>query len=270
MTKPESPSREFRVRSLSFGQAEDGELPRSLPVEAPIAIEVCGVGYAVMMATPADLRDYAIGFAIAEGLAGGPDQIEDIHAHPTEGGWILRIRLPPDHADRIFDRVRKRVSESSCGLCGVENIQQVLRPLPRIAARIATDRGAIERALTALWAHQPLAQATGAVHAAAFCTPEGRIVRVREDVGRHNALDKVIGALASDGIDPAAGFMLLSARCSYELVEKVVRVGCPMLVTVSAPTTLAAERAAACGLTLVALARPDSALVVCDEAGNIA
>ena len=124
--------------------------------------------------------------------------------------------------------------------------------------------------MAALPDHQPLSRATGAVHAAAFCTSDGRIVAAREDVGRHNALDKLVGALALDGVDPATGFILLSARCSYELVQKTVRAGCPMLVTISAPTSLAVERAVAAGLTLVALARADNALVLNDPHGSIA
>ncbi len=162
------------------------------------------------------------------------------------------------------------MSESSCGLCGIENIEEVLRPLPPVTARIATDRTAIANALMALPDHQPLGRATGAAHAAAFCSPAGAIELAREDVGRHNALDKLIGAMARAGIDPASGFILLSARCSYELVEKTVRAGCPMLVTISAPTSLAVERAADAGLTLVALARTDAALIVGDPHGMIA
>ena len=137
----------------------------------------------------------------------------------------------------------------------------MLRPLPPVTARIQVERQAISRALAALPEHQPLSRETGAVHAAAFCRPDGNVVLAREDVGRHNALDKLIGAMARQSIDPATGFFLLTARCSYELVEKTVRAGCPMLVTISAPTTLAAERAAKAGLTLVTLARPDAALV---------
>jgi FdhD protein len=254
------------VRRIGLGEPGDAGLVRAVPVEAPVSIEVCGIGYAVMMATPSDLQDYAVGFALSEGLVDGPDQIRSVEAHPIEGGWALRIWLPSERTERALERARKRVSESSCGLCGIENIEEVLRPLPSITARIAVDRAAIAAALASLDDHQPLGRATGAVHAAAFCSPEGAIRLAREDVGRHNALDKLIGALARGGIDPASGFILLSARCSYELVEKTVRAGCSMLVTISAPTSLAAERAAAAGLTLIALARPDSALVI---SGNV-
>ena len=258
------------VRRLGLGEPGDAELTRSIAVEAPVSVEVGGIGYAVMMATPTDLDDYAVGFALGEGLVESADQIGRIDAQPIEGGWALRIWLPPERNTIALERARKRVSESSCGLCGIENIEQVLRPLPPVTARIATDRGAIAAALAALRDHQPLGRATGAVHAAAFCSPAGEIRLAREDVGRHNALDKLIGALARAGIDPATGFILLSARCSYELVEKTVRAGCPMLVTISAPTSLAATRAAEAGLTLVTLARADSALVVSDPHGMIA
>ena len=257
------------MRRLDFAGTDDAATLRDLPIEAPVSVEVCGIGYAVMMATPSDLEDYAIGFALGEGLVETAAQIRSIDVHPVEGGVALRIWLPPERTEKALERARKRVGESSCGLCGMENIEQVLRPLPAMAARIATDRAAIAAALAALPDHQPLGRATGAAHAAAFCSPNGDILRVREDVGRHNALDKLIGALSRDGIDPGGGFILLSARCSYELVEKTVRAGCPMLVTISAATSLAAERAIAAGLTLVTLARADSALIVGDPHGMI-
>lgn len=258
------------VRRLGLAEPGDAELTRSIAIEAPVSVEVGGIGYAVMMATPADLEDYATGFALNEGLVETADQIGRVDVHPIEGGWALRIWLPPERNAIALERARNRVSESSCGLCGIENIGEVLRPLPAVTARIATDRSAIAAALATLADHQPLGRATGAAHAAAFCSPAGDIRLAREDVGRHNALDKLVGALARTGIDPASGFILLSARCSYELVEKTVRAGCPMLVTISAPTSLATERAAAAGLTLVTLARPDSALIVCDAHGMIA
>lgn len=257
------------VRRLGFDELGDNDLVRSIAIEAPIAIEVGGIGYAVMMATPSDLEDYGIGFALGEALVEKPSEIEGIDVHRADGGFVLRIWLSAGHRNLALERARTRVSESSCGLCGIENIENVLRPLPKVTARIATDRNAIARALEALSDHQPLGKATGAVHAAAFCAADGNISLVREDVGRHNALDKLIGALARSGQSAASGFILLSARCSYELVEKTVRAGCPMLVTISAPTSLAAERAGNAGLTLVALGRRDSALIVCDAHGMI-
>lgn len=259
---------DLSVHRLGFGEVADRDLHRSVPIEAPVSIEVCGIGYAVMMATPSDLEDYATGFVLNEGLARA-GEIEEIDIDEVQGGWAVRIWLPRDRAHTVFERARTRVSESSCGLCGMDNIEQVLRPLPKITARIKTNRVAMARALSSLREWQPLGRATGAVHAAAFCDPAGRILCVREDVGRHNALDKLVGALARAAINPAAGFFLLSARCSYELVEKAVRAGCPMLVTVSAPTSLAVERAKAAGLTLVTLARADSALVVNDAQAMI-
>jgi len=247
---------------LGLQRPGDVRLTRSVPIEAPVAIEICGIGYAVMMATPFDLVDYAIGFALGEALVARADEVLGTQVHAVAGGWVIRVNLPPEGAAKAMERARVRVTESSCGLCGIENIEQVLRPLPAVTARIAADRRAIAQALAELADHQPLGRATGAVHAAAFCTPDGAIAMAREDVGRHNALDKLIGGLARSSIDPATGFFLLTARCSYELVEKTVRAGCPMLVTISAPTTLAVERAKGAGLTLVTLARPDAALVV--------
>lgn len=259
----------MRIKELRFDGAPDREIDRNIVVEVPVSVEICGISYAVMMATPTDLHDYGVGFALAEGLIDRADQIDGIEIVPLVGGCALRIWLPEPARTRVLERARMRVSESSCGLCGIENIEEVLRPLPPVTAMISTDREALSRALVAIHDHQPLGRATGAVHAAAFCAPDGTVLCAREDVGRHNALDKLIGALARSSIDPKAGFVLLSARCSYELVEKTVRAGCPMLVTISAPTSLAFERARAARLTLVSLARSDSALIICDEKGMI-
>ncbi|MEQ8311757.1 MAG: formate dehydrogenase accessory sulfurtransferase FdhD [Sphingopyxis sp.] len=258
------------VERLGLGTPGDAAIERCVAVEAPVSVEVGGIAYAVMMATPADLEDYAVGFALSEGLIGTPADMRRVDVQPIEGGWALRLWLTAERNAAALERVRTRVSESSCGLCGIANIEEMLRPLPPVTACISAGRAAIAAALAALEAHQPIGRATGAVHAAAFCAPDGAIRLVREDVGRHNALDKLIGAMARAGIGAGDGFILLSARCSYELVEKTVRAGCPMLVTISAPTSLAAERAAAAGLTLVALARPDAALVVADPQGMIA
>jgi FdhD protein len=241
-------------------------LVRELAVECPVAIEVNGIGYAVMMATPADLEDYALGFALSEGLVASAADLLDVAIAEIARGVILRLTLAPERAAPIHERVRMRVSEGSCGLCGLESIDEVLRPLPWVGPGRTIAPEAIQAALAALPAHQELGGRTGATHAAAFCSPTGEIRLAREDVGRHNALDKLVGALARGGIDPGSGFMLVSARCSYELVEKAVRAGCPVLVAISAPTSLAAERAQAAGLTLIALARQDTMLVLGDTA----
>jgi len=258
------------VVRMGLGQPGRDAVERPIATEAPIAFEYNGLAYAVMMASPADLHDFAVGFTLSEGLAASLAEIADIACAEVAGGWILRITLAPDHAAPLADRVRLRVAEGSCGLCGLESIEQVLRPLPPVTARISVTPHAIARALAGLADHQPDGKATGALHAAAFCAPDGTTLMAREDVGRHNALDKLLGAMAQGGLDPCTGFILLSARCSYELVEKTVRAGCPLLVTISAPTTLAVERAQAADLTLLALARPDSVLICNDPHDTIA
>lgn len=257
-------------RSLSYllptGRVEQAERP--LAVEAPISIEYNGIAYAVMMASPADLEDFAIGFSLSEGVIVQAEDIRSIEAMRTEHGWLLRIDLPADRMEPVIERARMRVSEGSCGLCGLENLEQMLRPLLPITALPKADAAAIFRALGNLPQLQPLTQETGAAHAAAFCAHDGTILSVREDIGRHNAFDKLLGALARTRQDTADGFVLLTARCSYELVEKAIIAGCPLLVTISAPSTLAVDRAFAHGLTLVALARSDSALIVADPHGQ--
>ncbi len=240
---------------------------RAVAVERPVAVEVNGLGYAVMMATPADLADFACGFAFAERLIDTPADIVAVDEHDAGTGQILRLTLIPERAGRVVERVRHRVSESSCGLCGLENLEQALRPLPTVTAVCTAADSAIFAALAALRDHQPLNRATGAAHAAALCAADGTIRLAREDVGRHNAFDKLIGAMLREGLGWDGGFALLSARCSYELVEKAVLAGCPLLVTISAPTSLALERAAAAGLRLVSLARPDAALEAAGGSG---
>jgi len=235
---------------------------RELAEEVPIAIEVNGFGYAVMMATPADLEDFGVGFLLSERLVDGIEDLIDCDAHVVEHGAILRLTVAARVADRVMDRVRHRTTDSSCGLCGVENLEAALRPLPVVTSTSNAQAAAIFNALEALRGAQPLNARTGAVHAAASCDAEGRLTLVREDVGRHNAFDKLIGAMARQGHGWDGGFALLSSRCSYELVEKAALANCPLLVAISAPTALAVERALAAGLKLVALARADSLLAV--------
>lgn len=233
---------------------------RLLAQEVPVALEFNGIGYATLMATPADLEDLARGFALSERLIDRACDILDLEVHPVEGGFIVRTTLVAHLSDRLFERVRHRTTDSSCGLCGIENIEQAMRPLPRVAERWSGSADAVFAAAAALSMHQPLNRATGSVHAAAQCAFDGTILAVREDVGRHNALDKLIGAMLHAGAGWDGGFALLSSRCSYELVEKAAISGCPMLATISAPTDLALRRAREAGLTLHVLVRPDALL----------
>jgi FdhD protein len=255
----------FAVLKPDHGSPE--AIVRAVISEAPIAIEYNGIGYAVMMATPIDLADYAVGFSLSEGLIERPDDILALDVHQSELGWILRIQLPQKNAEKVVARARQRVSESSCGLCGMDNLEEVMRPLPPVTAQIAVADAAIFLALSALRSHQTLNADTGAAHAAAFCAPDGAILMTREDVGRHNALDKLIGALARAGIDISAGFIILTARCSLELVQKTILANCPMLVTISAATDLAIHIAQKSGLRLISLARADSARAAMPQNG---
>lgn len=268
----ESAASSRRLSSLTRLDRDGMAAPieRAIAIEAPVSIEYNGIAYAVMMASPSDLEDFVLGFSLTEEIIADPADMLAIEIAEIPLGWVARVTLAPHRLERVAERARMRVSEGSCGLCGLENLEQVMRPLSVIDARPAVTTGALFAALDALSAHQPLSRATGAVHAAAFCTPQGDILRVREDIGRHNALDKLIGALARDGLDPRTGFFLLTARCSYELVEKTILARCPLLVTISAPSSLAIDRAAAHGLSLVALARPDAVLVAHDPHGMFA
>lgn len=232
--------------------------------EVPVALEFNGLSYAVMMATPRDLEDFATGFALNEGLAASAADVSDIAVAKVDLGWIIRATLTGLGIGKLTERVRSRVAESSCGLCGIENLAEVARPLPPVAPHSAVAPTAIFAALTELRDHQPLGRKTGAAHAAAWVSADGTIGLVREDVGRHNALDKLVGAMARNGQVLSPGFVLSTARCSYEIVEKAVRAGATTLVTVSLPTSLAVDRAKSTGLSLWVLARDDEVLLVND------
>lgn len=236
---------------------------REVPVEAPVAIEINGIAYAVMMATPCDVEDFVTGFLLSEGLANA-DEIGPMALHPVEGGsgLVVRINLPPHRAASIMERARRRLGDSSCGICGIESVEAALRPLDPLPRQSIAAPEAIHTALAAINDAQTLGKATAATHAGAFCDNKGEILVLREDVGRHNALDKVIGALARAGTDPASGFLLVTSRASYEMIEKTVRARCPLLVAISAPTDLAVRRAEAAGLALAVVARPNSMLWV--------
>lgn len=254
-------------RSIAFDRFTSGgereEINRPVAVECPIALEFNGIGYAVMMATPTDLADFALGFALSERLVSGASDVLDTQIHHAERGILVRTQIKLARQAALEERVRHRVTESSCGLCGIENLEQILRPLPRVDAESRASDESIFRALCLLAREQPGNRKTGAMHAAALCDFDGTPILIREDIGRHNAFDKLIGGIANASLAWNGGFALLTSRCSYELVEKAALAGCPLLVTMSAPTSLAIERAEEAGVRLVALARPDSALEAC-------
>lgn len=234
---------------------------RALVDEAPVAIEINGLGYAVMMATPADLEDYALGFCLSEQLIASASEMVSADAAPVDaGGWVLRVQLEVTNAAPLIERARLRLAEGSCGLCGIESLEQVMRPLAPVAASLEVEPAAKFRAVDALRDWQVLGKVTRAAHAAALCAADGTIRLVREDIGRHNALDKLLGAAARQRLAIAEHFIVLTARCSFELVQKAVIAGAPVLVTISAASTLAADQAAAHGLRLISLARHDSLL----------
>lgn len=241
-----------------FADGRRADVARVWVPEAPVALEFNGIAYAVMMATPAELEDFAAGFAAAEGLGA----VAECSVAQVDHGWIVRATVPGLGAEKLGERVRARVAESSCGLCGIENLEALATPLPPVPPHAAIAPEAIFAALSRLRDFQPLGRATGAAHAAALCDGAGALLMVREDVGRHNAMDKLVGACLRAGIALDAGFVLSTARCSYEIVEKAVRAGATSLVTVSLPTSMAVERARGAGLSLWALARDDSVLCV--------
>lgn len=235
--------------------AESQSIDRAVPDEVAVGLSFNGRPHTVLMATPADIEDLARGFTLTEAIAGAAD-ILAIEITQAKLGLMADVRLAPPAAPRKA-RPRTLEGRSSCGLCGVQRLADAVRPLPRVGEGRAVAHSAIQRALEALAGTQTLGRLTRATHAAAFADGEGRILLSREDVGRHNALDKLAGAMSAGSLDADSGFVLVTSRCSFEMIEKTVRIGCPILVAVSAPTDLAIRKAEESGLTLVALARSD-------------
>ncbi|MEZ5831122.1 MAG: formate dehydrogenase accessory sulfurtransferase FdhD [Dongiaceae bacterium] len=233
-----------------------------LAEETPVALVYNGISHAVMMASPADLEDFALGFSVTEGIADGKEDVGEIEPVAVDAGIEVRIELSSRAFWRLKERRRTLAGRTGCGLCGVDSLEQTVRVMQPVAADLKVPLDAIHRALDNLPEAQAHNRATRAMHAAAFATPQGELKLVREDVGRHNALDKLIGAMLRAGIEPATGVCLITSRCSYEMVQKAVVSGFPILAAVSAPTLMARRLADAHNLTLIALARHDSAVLV--------
>jgi FdhD protein len=244
------PCRIWREGSPSFGS-------RSLPEETAVALTYNGGTHAVMMATPRDLEDFAVGFSLSEGVIAASADIHSLNVLRLDDGFELRIWLSKPKTDRLGERRRHIAGPTGCGLCGIESIAQALRPAAIIGRGPQFSPEQIMVAMRALPPRQKLNIETRAVHAAAFWDVTSGIVALREDVGRHNALDKLAGALARNRISASEGMVLLTSRVSVEMVQKAATIGAPLLVAVSAPTALAVRMAEAAGITLAAVARAD-------------
>jgi len=230
---------------------------RAVPEETAVAFSYEGAAYAVMMATPADLTDFAIGFSLTERIIGSPRDIETLETVSTADGIMLRMNLANRPAAAYWERRRRLAGPSGCGLCGLESLADAMRRPPLVTGGARISHREIFDAMAALPDWQPMNRATGALHAAALWLPGDGIVAAREDVGRHNALDKLIGAAAREGISATGGAVLLTSRVSVEMVQKAAILGVPILVAISVPTALAVRVAETAGITLAAIARHD-------------
>lgn len=253
-----APSR--RILAKSYPNPSD--VMRELAQEVPVALVFNGTTAAVMMASPADIQDFALGFAVTEGFITGPDDIEDYEQVAHKAGIEARFWLKTTASDKVAARRRAMMGPVGCGLCGIDSLEQATRSAPRIAdTSLRINDAEVADAPEMLRDYQHLHDRTRSAHAAGFLLPGQGIITVREDVGRHNALDKLLGALIRAGIDPASGAVVLTSRVSLELVQKAAAVGCPMLIAVSSPTALAVELADQTGLTLVANAKRSECVV---------
>ena len=245
-------------RIARWREGHDEQANDCVAEEMPVALRYNDRPFAVMMATPHDLEDFAVGFSLSEALIHSPEQLLDIDVRERVEGIELSMRVAPEApAARTGSELQRLLpGRSGCGLCGTRELEDAVRQptVPRTST--AFPRIALERALRELGAHQPMNAATGAVHAAAWADADGRIVLAREDIGRHNALDKLIGALSRAGVPSDNGMLLLTSRASYEMVMKAASVGIGFIAAISAPTSLAVELARSAGVCLVAFARP--------------
>jgi FdhD protein len=246
-----------RSPRLSWREGHITHADRALPEETAIAFTYDGGSYAVMMATPDDLEDFAVGFSLTEGIVASLTEIDSIDIIEEELGIELRMRLASHRSTAFRDRRRHLAGPTGCGLCGVETLAEAMRPSAKVGAGRAVSAEEIMQSVAAAEQVQALHQTTRAVHAAAYWQAERGLLAVREDVGRHNALDKLAGALARLELAPSGGLIVLTSRVSIEMVQKAAAIAAPVIVAVSAPTGLAVRTAAACGITLVAVARTD-------------
>lgn len=246
------------VKRISLRDGLVTEGTRAAPDEVPVAFSYGGSTHAVMMATPADLEDFAYGFSLTEGIIATSADIEAVDILSTEQGFDVQVTLRDDQADALRARRRHMAGPVGCGLCGIESIEQAVRPVPDVSTvAFKLEAQTLAVAMADLTEAQPLHRATRAVHGAGFYVPGEGLIAVREDVGRHNALDKLSGAVMRAGRQGTDGIVVVTSRVSVEMVQKAAILGTPVLAAVSAPTALALETAERAGLTVVALVRGD-------------
>ena len=249
------------VRAVAVQQRRGADLRDTqdwVAEEVPVALEYNGVSHAVMLASPADLEDFALGFSFTEDIVGGLTDVRDIEVVPGPLGITVRLAIASSRFARLKERRRSLAGRTGCGLCGTESLPQAVRLPPALASNERFTAAAVRRALDTLRSLQPLHEASGASHAAAFASAAGELLLVREDVGRHNALDKLAGALLREGGSAARGFIVVTSRASYEMAAKAVRAGAPLLAAVSGVTALAIEVAERTGLCLAGFARGEN------------
>ena len=255
-----APATDVEARWFSYDNGAGSSVSRAVAVETPVEFLIGGAPFVVMMATPRDLEDFAYGFLFTEGIAERPEDIRGLEIEEVEEGWRIGVTLAGEKLKAHLARKRAISGRTGCGLCGVDDVGRLQRLGPALRPAPPVAPAAVGAALAGLEARQPLNALTRAVHAAAWCGRQGGIVVVREDVGRHNALDKAIGALWRARVGGDDGFFVITSRCSFELVAKAAIFGARTLVTLSAPTSLALERARAYGIAIIAVARADAAL----------
>ncbi|MBT0569200.1 formate dehydrogenase accessory sulfurtransferase FdhD [Curvibacter sp. CHRR-16] len=247
--------------SLATAQGGVSPVPEWQPVwvaeEVPVALEFNGISHAVMLATPQDLEDFALGFSLSEGLIDSAADLLDVELVWQADSVVLQLRITARCEMQLKERRRTLAGRTGCGLCGTDSLDQVCRPLQRVPAQVEPHAQAMVRAQRELAAAQTLQQQTGGVHAAAWCSLDGALQLLREDVGRHNALDKVIGALARTDWNPAHGFFAVTSRASFEMVQKTAQAGVGLLAAVSAPTAMAIRLAQRSGVVLAGFVRED-------------
>ena len=252
------------LKQVSVLRVRDGEQTIAtdvIAVEVPVALEYNGISHVVMLASPADLENFALGFSLSEGIIQQASELYSCEIESTEAGWLVHLEIAAERFMLLKERRRNLAGRTGCGLCGTESLEQVTRCTTAVSHRHQFTEAAIVNGMHAMQNLQPLQKQSGATHAAAWMTAQGQVVLVREDVGRHNALDKLIGVMAEDKCDFCTGVLLITSRASYEMVQKAAIMNVGVIAAISAPTSFAVELAEQTGVTLIGFMRDHSYVI---------